>query len=329
MINLKAALAAAVLGIGICVAPTVRAQGVPSEVGEWSGIQNWPDEAIHTIMLPTREVLFWGHGPNDRGYWLWDPETDPAVSISSAADPLRTNFCSGHAFRPDGTLLVSGGEIDDNIGLITATIYDPYTNFWTSVPDMSGGRWYPSSTTLANGDVLVSSASLGSRSTLTSPAANELPQVFEEVWTDWRDLTTDFPLPLYPRTFLAPNGSVFFALPQSGYLDTSGTGTWTDVASRNVGTRDNYGSAVMYEAGKVLWAGGGDPPTETCEIIDLNDPTPSWQFTGSMAQPRRQHNVTLLPDGKVLATVGTSAPGFNDATGAVLAAEMWDPGTGQ
>ncbi len=259
------------------------------------------------------------------GFFLWDPETG---STRPAADPLRNNFCSGHAYRPDGTLLVSGGEIDDNIGLITATIYDPYTDFWTSVPDMSGGRWYPSSTTLANGDILVSSASLGSRSTLTLPAANELPQVFEEVWTDWRNLTTEFPLPLYPKTFLAPNGSVFFALPQSGYLDTSGTGQWTDVASRIVGTRDNYGSAVMYQAGKVMIAGGGETPTATCEMINLNDQVPSWQFTDPMAQPRRQHNVTLLADGKVLATGGTSASGFNYSSGAVLAAEMWDPSTG-
>ena len=100
------------------------------------------------------------------------------------------------------------------------------------------------------------------------------------------------------------------------------------MASRHVADRD-HGSAVMYEAGKVLWTGGGDPPTETCEIIDLNDSTPSWEVTGSMAQPRRQNNVTLLPDGKVLVTGGSSAPGFNDASGAVYTTEMWDPNTGQ
>jgi hypothetical protein len=38
-------------------------------------------------------------------------------------------------------------------------------------------------------------------------------------------------------------------------------------------------------------------------------------------------NATVLPDGKVLVTGGSSAPG-NDAAGAILAAEMWDPATG-
>jgi len=47
-----------------------------------------------------------------------------------------------------------------------------------------------------------------------------------------------------------------------------------------------------------------------------------------MAYARRQLNATLLPDGKVLATGGTSGGGFNNATGTVFAAEMWDPATG-
>jgi len=46
-----------------------------------------------------------------------------------------------------------------------------------------------------------------------------------------------------------------------------------------------------------------------------------------MAYARTQLNATLLPDGKVLVTGGTSSSGWNDATLAVLPAEMWDPAT--
>jgi hypothetical protein len=46
-----------------------------------------------------------------------------------------------------------------------------------------------------------------------------------------------------------------------------------------------------------------------------------------MAAARRHLNLTLLPDGTVLATGGSAAAGFNDSTGAVLAAELWDPAT--
>ena len=319
-INSRAVVAAIVLAFGICFSPTVKAQD-PSLVGQWSSVQDWPVVSIHIIMLPTREVLFWAYN-DDQGFYLWDPETD---LIRQATNPQSNIFCSGHSFLPDGTLLISGGHIPPNntVGLNRAIIYDPYSDFWTDVPDMNGGRWYPSSTTLGNGDVLVASGDK------TPTQINELPEVFELDLADWRGLSSaGVYIASYPRTFLAPDGRVFFATHQSRYLDTSGSGVWTDVAVKNVNS-DDYGSAVMYEPGKVLWTGGGNPPTATCEIIDLNDPVPSWQFTDSMALPRRQNNVTLLPDGKVFATGGSSAGGFSAESGAVLYAEMWDPNTGQ
>ncbi|MGH8574876.1 MAG: galactose oxidase-like domain-containing protein, partial [Gammaproteobacteria bacterium] len=73
--------------------------------------------------------------------------------------------------------------------------------------------------------------------------------------------------------------------------------------------------------------GGQDPPTNTAEVIDLNEASPIWSTVGSMQFSRRHLNATLLPDGKVLVTGGTAAPGFNDPSGAVHAAELWDPAT--
>jgi galactose oxidase len=83
----------------------------------------------------------------------------------------------------------------------------------------------------------------------------------------------------------------------------------------------------MYASGKVLAMGGSDPPTNTAEVIDLNQTSPSWRAVSSMANSGRQLNAVLLPDGKVLVTGGTAAPGFNDPSGAVHAAELWDPAT--
>ena len=85
----------------------------------------------------------------------------------------------------------------------------------------------------------------------------------------------------------------------------------------------------MYAPGKVLVMGGGDPPTNTAEVIDLNQASPTWRAVGSMAFARRQLNATLLPDGTVLVTGGTSSPGFSNSAGAVHAAEFWNPTTEQ
>jgi hypothetical protein len=62
-------------------------------------------------------------------------------------------------------------------------------------------------------------------------------------------------------------------------------------------------------------------------VIDLTIAVPVWRYTESMTHARRQFNATLLPDGSVLATGGTSAAGFSDPAGAVRAAEVWNPAT--
>jgi galactose oxidase len=75
----------------------------------------------------------------------------------------------------------------------------------------------------------------------------------------------------------------------------------------------------------VLLVGGGDPPTKTAEVIDLNAGTPAWRPVASMAYKRRQLSAALLPDGTVLVTGGSSASGFDNAAGAVYAGELWNP----
>ena len=160
---------------------------------------------------------------------------------------------------------------------------------------------------------------------LTTP--NPLPQVWQPDGS-LRDLTSaQLTMEPYPRLYLAPDGRVFHVGPEQAtyFLDTSGTGRWTKGPSRKFGNR-KAGTSVMYDDGKVLVVGGGKP-TNSAETIDLNAASPAWRYTGAMAHARRNVNATVLPDGEVLVTGGSSSPA-NDAAGAVLAAEMWDPATG-
>jgi hypothetical protein len=310
------------------------AQGDPSVVGQWSTPMSWNNTvAIHSHVLPNGKVLTWQRRDSDLTTmtYLWDPATG---TFSQIFNPNTHLFCSGHSFLADGKLLVSGGHhFSDGNGEPHTNIFDFNTNTWTRVADMNAGRWYPTNTTLANGEVLTISGLYWNGSQLVT---NQIPQVWQANGT-WRPLGAPLSgevLPLYPWMLLAPDGRVFNSGPQktSRFLNTSGSGTWSDGPNSALGTDPqaevrNYGSSVMYDAGKVLNIGGGDPPTSNTETIDLNLPTPTWQSAGSMTYARRQINATVLPDGKVLVTGGTSGSGFNNPVGSVYPAEMWDPAT--
>ena len=306
--------------IGVCFGAR---QGLAQDnvMGKWSPVNSLPFFPVHSHALPTGKVMIW---PGDGGISGNDPRSwDPAnenAAVTPLARPGFDTFCTGHSFLADGRLFVAGGHIQNGVGLKNASIYNPFADTWTPLPDMNAGRWYPTVTVLANGDALVVSGSIDG--TLGN---NTLPQVFQVGSGTWRNLA-QLGMDLYPMMFLAPNGKVFNAAPTQNtrYLDTA-SGTWSAVANRAGDYRD-YGSAVMYAPGKVLVMGGG-PPTDTAEVINLNDASPTWRTVQSMAFPRRQLNATLLPDGTVLVTGGTSTPGFNEAPGAVYAAELWNPET--
>jgi Domain of unknown function (DUF1929)/Galactose oxidase, central domain len=127
-------------------------------------------------------------------------------------------------------------------------------------------------------------------------------------------------LPNYPYLFVLPDGRVFYAGPSNPTRTLEvGPQIWTPVGNSQIGG----GSAVMYAPGQVLKSGGGDPATARAVIIDMTQESPAWREVAPMAFPRRRHNLTVLPDGKVLVTGGTQVG--NEEAQAVYAAELWDP----
>jgi galactose oxidase len=241
---------------------------------------------------------------------------------------------------------VSGGHLKDDRGIPTTRFFTQ-DGAVTDGPDMAHGRWYPTVTELADGQRFV---------TMAGRDQNNLVVTTPEIWEGgrWVQLTGagNLEIPYYPRNFIDPkDGRIFYASEriQSQWFDPDGVGvgggrgSWSAGPVHKYAFNRDYGSAVMYEAGKILVVGGGGNPswptpdrksalpTETAEIIDLNSTTPTWQFTGSMAIPRRHMNATILPDGQVLATGGTRGGGFVNIDRGLAAreAELWNPATGQ
>jgi galactose oxidase len=303
-------------------ATTYATAGALSRViqpGQWTAPFTWPDIAVHMHLLPNGRVLTWGRF---QGPFVWDPASGiPGTQLAVPAP--APGFCAGHAFLPDGRLLVNGGRAnEDGEGIPNTNLFDFATQSWTASSPMKNGRWYPTTTTLPDGDLV----------TIAGTDINMITVRDPEIWHNgsWIALTgASLALPQYPRQFVAPNGNLFYAgeAQPSRWLTLTGTGAWTMGPARMTSARD-YGSAVMWSPGHVLYVGGGDPPTNTAEVINLNASAPTWQWTGWMHVARRQTNLTLLADGTVMVIGGTSASGFNNEAGAVHAGEIWDPATG-
>lgn len=199
----------------------------PQLAGQWSSLITMPTVPIHMHVLPDGRVVFWDrHGDHANPTWdvtpyAWNPASPS--TFTKLALPDWDIFCSGHTLTTDGRLFVAGGHVHDFVGAPTAGLYNPQTNTWTAVPNMNAGRWYPTTTNLPNGDLLVLA---GTRTAYAD--INPIPQVFQPRSSTWRNLSNassgsypDWP-DLYPFAYVAPNGKLFVAGPQrtARYLDS-------------------------------------------------------------------------------------------------------------
>ena len=338
----------------------------PKNVGQWGDTFNLLNVPVHASLLPTGKVLYWGRrwnfDDNDTRptattisklsmdqhmtkTFIWTPPIPDATSdLTGRSAPTATQpktltnedvslFCSGHAFQPDGTLLVVGGHLIDQHGVNQACVYDPFKDTWTAKPAMNNGRWYPSALTLPDGSVLSISGSFLNAAT-NEVTTNTVPQI----WRDgaWFNTAPPPSLIVYPRLHLDPKGRVFMAGPQAASTFLNQDGTWAKDDVPRAAKEREFAPSVAYDGGKIIYIGGGNDasdqrPTDKTEIIDLGvvGEPPAWRPAKSMTFRRRQHNATVLPDGTVLVTGGTRGVGFSDVTkgNPVHTPELWNPAT--
>ena len=88
---------------------------------------------------------------------------------------------------------------------------------------------------------------------------------------------------------------------------TSTRSQWTTVGTSPIDGQ----SAVMYRPGKILKSGTWSDPefpgravTNRAAAIDMTAANPAWREVAPMKYRRSYHTLTVLPDGKVLATGG-------------------------
>jgi hypothetical protein len=296
-----------------------------SDVGQWSAPFDWPLIGLHAALLKTGEVISWEYN-GAGGPFLWNPTTNAFTAV-----PESTNkFCAGQAALPDGRFLIVGGDQGTHVGINNINIFDPVTRNWTAAPPMAVGRWYPTVTGLPDGRQLITSGEINCDGCVAL-----IPEVYNPVTNTVSKLNSaSANFPYYPHMYVLPDGRVLAAATAeapivSKVLDVA-TQTWSVVDPVAV----DGGSSVMYLPGKILKTGTShnpdlppDPSAATSYLLDMTQPSPHWQLTTPMSFPRTYHNLTVMPDGTVLATGGGVTTNAIDPAGAVYAAELWSPVT--
>jgi hypothetical protein len=239
----------------------------PAVRGQWGPTFTLPNVGIHAHMLPNGLVLMWGRRdtpeqsmdtepagalgpglppapPATCTPFLWNPANGDLTPTPQPTLPDgKTNanlFCSGHAFLPDGRLLVAGGHLTDQHGLQQTTIYDPAANTWTPTAPGNKGRWYPTAIPLTSGSVLVVSGTYFDPSHTPSIANNVIPQIWSNgSFTSIKSAAEALSDPqlvhdLFPRLHIASSGLVYMtSLVHTWSLDignpvVEGGGSWTE-----------------------------------------------------------------------------------------------------
>ena len=247
---------------------------------------------------------------------MWDPATGTFTPVNLTGYNV---FCSGLAHLMDGSLFLAGGNKNDQLeGIAQTHVFDSDTNTWSRGADMAEDRWYPTVTPLHNGELLI------------TEGGPDVPEVRETDGALRALSTASLNLPLYPWIDVAPDGRAFYSGPDPTMrsLAPAGGGSWQTFGQRDSLFR-GYGSHVLYDRGKILVA-GGQLSSRDARVIDLNGATPQTSSTEPMEYGRRQHNLTVLADGTVLATGGLSSGAeLVDMDNGVYPAERWNPATGR
>ncbi len=310
----------------------------PAQNGMWATLPfEMPINPVHVALMHTGKVLVIagsGNDPDDKNFQaaVWDPKTYTIKTFQITWDM----FCNGMVILPDGRPLVLGGTLqyDPFHGEPRTAAFDPVTEKFTNLANMSGGRWYPTGTVLGNGTVLVYSGY-----TETRDVINKTVQI--GTGSTWSPAGTAFDtVQLYPREHLLPDGKVFECgfNPDAQIYDPA-TKEFTPSAVTNFPSYRIYGTSVLLPLTpangfkpKVMILGGAapnpsgtgtEPATDTTELIDLSVPSPKWIDGPKMVKGRIQLNATLLPNGKVLVSGGSVNDEDNNT--AVKQAELYDP----
>jgi hypothetical protein len=116
---------------------------------------NFPDDEDTVTLLMNDKTLFVGNEENDGSpadAELYDPTAGTFTSIAKATAPHEY---AAAVRLPNGTVLITGGQLPGGSGSAGTDLYDPASGTFTSAGNMTAGRHGHTATLLPDGTVLI------------------------------------------------------------------------------------------------------------------------------------------------------------------------------
>jgi Domain of unknown function (DUF1929)/Glyoxal oxidase N-terminus len=315
--------------------------GAANVTGVFGAAVTWPIIPIHVVLLPDGRVMNYGTDQSGQQgaqliYDIWDPTLGTGTSAHTVL-PNSTGtdiFCSSQSVMLSGNVLISGGDLTingvRNFAQNHTNVFSPTANTLTSNTPMHYARWYDSLVSLPDGHLAV----FGGRQnvvTITPPQPATTPEEYDpatKVWTSLTGATSTAAFSnnnnwYYPRAYVAPGGDVFvLGLDGTMYsISTAGVGSITQYATSTSGASGSL-PTIPFAPGKVLSLRGN----QEVDVVNFSGSVPLVTQTDGMDQVRYWASGTVLADGKVLVTGGSTVD--NVETGVAYQAQIWDPATG-
>ncbi|OUL97952.1 galactose oxidase-like domain-containing protein, partial [Variovorax sp. JS1663] len=314
-------------GAATAAAAAAAAAVAPNVGGQWAAPINWPINPIHTVLTPDGKVMSYGTDPaGAQGAQLYYDVWTPATNAHSLLQhTTRTDlFCSAQAVLPaSGQVLLAGGDTRGvtptviNNGVRDVNLYDPAAATISPGPPMQYARWYGSLVPLADGRMLALAGIDG------TGAGAGVPEIYRPT-LGWLTLSAQPDWPgdwFYPRAVLAPNGRVLVASNNRLFSMNTETPFITQIGTLPKVLNWSMPWA-MFDRGKILLIAedGG------AMVVDFNGSVPIVTSVAGPGANRIWSTLTVLPDGKVLLTGGSSV--YNELVNTAFSAMIWNPATG-